>query len=222
MSLGGLAVAVGLIIDDAVVVIENINHQLQSGLTPGQAVLQALKELTAPVISSTLTTVVVFAPLGLLSGVAGQFFTSFTITLTAAVFFSLLLSLSLIPTVCAQALKAPTAKPRTGASLSDRWYSNTLRFTFKQPLVLFAFYAVLLGSIAFIVPHLGTDFLPVVDEGSYMLDYLAPAGSSLSETDSVARILEQILKRTPEVVAFTRRTGAESDSQQKLTRATSR
>ena len=136
--------------------------------------------------------------------------TSFTITLTAAVFFSLLLSLSLIPTVCAQALKTPASKPRNAASLSDRWYSNTLRFTFKQPLILFGFYAVLLSGIAFIVPHLGTDLPPVVDEGSYMLDYLAPAGSSLSETDSVARILEQILKHTPEVVAFTRRTGAES------------
>ena len=88
MSLGGLAVAIGLVIDDAVVVIENIDHQIRKGLDSFAAVSESLKELFVPVVSSTVTTVVVFVPLGLLSGVAGQFFTSFTITLASAVVFS--------------------------------------------------------------------------------------------------------------------------------------
>ena len=211
MSLGGLAVAIGLVIDDAVVVIENIDHQMQKGLDSYAAVLQALKELTAPVLSSTATTVVVFVPLGLLSGVAGQFFTSFTITLTAAVLVSLILSLTLTPTLAARWLgQGKTSLHQKAVPAASGLYPKILHTAFANPrltaimAILLVVGAVLLGT------HLGSDFLPAVDEGSYMLDYLAPAGSSLRETDSIAKVLEQILERTPEVVSYTRRTGAES------------
>ena len=105
MSLGGLAVAIGLVIDDAIVVIENIDRQLRNGLNPSAAVSAASTELAGPVISSTITTVVVFLPLGLLSGVAGQFFVSLTLTLSAAVIFSLLLALTLTPLLSARWLR---------------------------------------------------------------------------------------------------------------------
>ena len=95
MSMGGLAVAIGLVIDDAVVVVEGIHRRVQEG--SAAPVADAIADLTAPVISSTLTTVVVFAPLGLLSGVVGQFFRALSLTLSAAVLASLLLALTLIP-----------------------------------------------------------------------------------------------------------------------------
>ena len=209
MSLGGLAVAIGLVIDDAVVVIENIDHQMRQGLESFAAVSQALAELVAPVISSTVTTVVVFVPLGLLSGVAGQFFTSFTITLTAAVLFSLILSLTLTPTLASRWLKPKTKAPDEPI-VTAGFYRKTLQLAFKQPL-LAAVLAIALTVTAFILgTQLGSDFLPAVDEGSFILDYIAPAGSSLQEANSVAKVLEQILQSTPEVVAYTRRTGAEN------------
>ena len=243
MSLGGLAVAIGLVIDDAVVVIENIDRQLRKGLAPLMAVSQAMHELVAPVVSSTITTVVVFVPLGLLSGVAGQFFTSFTVTLTAAVVFSLFLSLSLTPTLAARWLKTkhttalmPGFIEESGGGLEPRptdlkepalqsgvpssfeedsapergWDAKVLRTAFSLQWLLAAVAVGLMAATVFVAMQLGTDFLPAVDEGSYMFDYLAPAGSSLTETDSVAKVLEQILSKTPEVQAFTRRTGAES------------
>ncbi|HEY9791400.1 MAG TPA: efflux RND transporter permease subunit [Candidatus Obscuribacterales bacterium] len=211
MSLGGLAVAIGLVIDDAVVVIENIDHQLRNGLPPHEACAQALSELTVPVLSSTATTVVVFVPLGLLSGVAGQFFTSFTITLTAAVVFSFLLSMTLTPLLSYRWLKPKDAEhSHEPLAKITHVYPRLLKRTFARPIIPATVAVVLLVVGLIMGLHLGTDFLPAVDEGSYMLDYLAPPGSSLQETDSVARVLEQILAKTPEVVAWTRRTGAES------------
>jgi CzcA family heavy metal efflux pump len=211
MSLGGLAVAIGLVIDDAVVVIENIDHQMAKGLEASAAVAQALKELTTPVVSSTATTLVVFIPLGLLSGVAGQFFTSFTMTLTAAVLVSLVLSLTLTPMLSARWLKAKkTPPPEARETEAYSRYERVLRAAFAKPKLI-GITAVAIMLLAILVgTHLGSDFMPAVDEGSYMLDYLSPPGSSLAETDSIARVLEQILGKTPEVVAYTRRTAAES------------
>jgi len=211
MSLGGLAVAIGLVIDDAVVVIENIDHQMRAGLEPFPAVAQALKELVAPVLSSTITTVVVFVPLGLLSGVAGQFFTSFTVTLTAAVLISLILSLTLTPTLAARWLKPRKTKADSGKpGIITRAYAGLMKFAFAGTFLVFLLSIGLLAGAWCLGTTLGSDFLPAVDEGSYMLDYLAPPGSSLAETDSIAKVLEQVISKTPEVVAMTRRTGAES------------
>ncbi len=102
MSLGGIAIAIGLVIDDAIVVIESIHSHLVRGMSSIEAAREALRELAGPVASSTLTTVVVFVPLGLLSGVAGQFFAALTVTLASAVLFSLVLSLTLTPLMAAR------------------------------------------------------------------------------------------------------------------------
>ncbi len=124
MSMGGLAVAIGLVIDDAVVVVENISRHLNSGESPAQSVQLAMRELIAPVVGSTLTTVVVFVPLGLLSGVVGQFFRALSLTLAAAVLISLVQALTLIP------LLARFAARRHGEAVQrahekgriERWY----------------------------------------------------------------------------------------------------
>jgi CzcA family heavy metal efflux pump len=210
MSLGGLAIAIGLVIDDAIVVVENISRQLQETGDSRQAVQQALKELVGPVTSSTATTVVVFLPLGLLSGVAGQFFTSLTITLAAAVIFSLLLALTLTPLLAVQMFGAGKNRPsHSEESLIGSIYGKILRFVFWQPWLIGLMAIALVAGSLNLYGKLGSDFLPAMDEGSYVLDYLAPPGTSLSDMDKFALKLEDILTKTPEVQTWTRRTGAE-------------
>ncbi len=211
MSLGGLAVAIGLVIDDAIVVIENIDRQLKSGLDSRSAVAAAAKELVGPVTSSTVTTVVVFLPLGLLSGVAGQFFTSLTLTLSAAVIFSLLLALTLTQLLAGSWLGSESKVQESGLLTQlDSTYTKTLSKVLKQPWLVAIASLMLLVSGFLIFGQLGSDFLPAVDEGSYIVDYLTPPGTSLTQTNLLAQKLENILAKTPEVVAWTRRTGAEN------------
>ncbi len=211
MSLGGLAVAIGLVIDDAIVVIENIDRQLQHQADPQRAVAAAMGELAGPVISSTATTVAVFLPLGLLSGVAGEFFISLTITLAAAVIFSLLLALVLTPLLAARVLQGGTShsEPRMLVRL-DQGYTDLLGWALDHPRWLVAMAVGLLGLGITLFQGLGNDFLPAFDEGSYIVDYVAPAGTSLQQTSALAERIEQVLAKTPEVVTWTRRTGAQN------------
>jgi CzcA family heavy metal efflux pump len=216
MSMGGIAVAIGLVIDNAVIVVENIHRKIAAGGTP-EEIERATSELVAPVVSSTLTTVVVFAPLGLLQGVVGDFFKALSITLSAAVLISLVPSLTLIPLLSRVAFRrragaAATASAeqtpeRVGAI--ERGYIATLPALLKRPaLVVVAFVA--LGALAYATyTRIGTGFLPAADEGGFVLDYLTPAGMSLEETDVRMRRVEKILTDTPEVATFVRRTGSE-------------
>ncbi len=215
MSLGGLAIALGLVIDDAIVIVENVHRQLSKGLSPTEAVITAVQELAGPVTSSTATTLVVFLPLGLISGVAGQFFSALTITLASAVTFSLFLALFVIPILSAQVLRAKknSAQVKTEASeLTGRgthWYRRLLHALLLRPFLAPMVAVLILCASAALFAKVGTDFLPEMDEGSYVLDYLMPAGTSLAQTDLVCKQIEKILAESPEVMAWTRRTGAE-------------
>jgi CzcA family heavy metal efflux pump len=210
MSLGGLAVAIGLVIDDAIVVIENIDRQLGLGLAIQDAVAQAMSELTGPVVSSTATTVVVFLPLGLLSGVAGQFFTSLTVTLSAAVIFSLIIALTLTPVLSSIFLtKVKKGKKETHGFL-ERTYKRVLQKTLARPAMLGIISLLLVVIGIFVFNHIGTDFLPVIDEGAFMLDYLTPPGTSLEQTDATANKLEAMLAKSSDIASWTRRTGTEN------------
>ncbi len=210
MSMGGLAVAIGLVIDDAVVVVEGIYRQLDAGRPPAEAVRNALQQLQAPVIGSTLTTVVVFVPLGLLSGVVGQFFRSLSITLAAAVLISLVQALTLIPLLARAASKhrAETRHEHHAGPL-ERFYGRTLDSTMKRPIagVVIAFALAVAGAVLFM--RVGSGFLPEADEGGFVIDYLSPPGSDLQSTDRILRPVEKILQDTPDIAAFTRRTGSE-------------
>jgi multidrug efflux pump subunit AcrB len=211
MSMGGLAVAIGLVIDDAVVVVENIHRRLADG-GGADAVEAATGELVAPIVGSTLTTVVVFAPLGLLSGVVGDFFKALSITLSVAVLISMFLALFLIPLLARASYRkstggTPEHTDRRGAI--DRWYAGSLPVFLKRP-ALALLVAVLLaaGAVAAFIPT-GTGFLPVADEGGFVVDYLTPAGMTLEETNRRLEKVEAILTKTPEVASYVRRTGSE-------------
>jgi CzcA family heavy metal efflux pump len=206
MSMGGLAVAIGLVIDDAVVVVEGIHRRVQEG--SAAPVADAIADLTGPVVSSTLTTVVVFAPLGLLSGVVGQFFRALSLTLSAAVLASLVLALTLIPLLARWGISRDRANAHPGGRLDD-FYARTLRPMLTRPalaVVVAIVLAVVGGALYFSV---GTGFLPRADEGGFVVDYLTPAGSALEETDRQLRKVEEVLLKTPEVASIQRRTGSE-------------
>lgn len=210
MSMGGLAVAIGLVIDDAVVVVENIHRQLSEG-GGSEAVEKATGELVAPIVGSTLTTVVVFAPLGLLSGVVGDFFKALSITLSAAVLISLALALFLIP-VLAQLIyrRVPTSAHRDSQhGILDRIYASTLPGILDRPFLALGIALLLAATAVIAYMPLGSGFLPATDEGGFVIDYITPAGMALDGTDARLKRVEAILTQTPEVATFVRRTGSE-------------
>ncbi len=229
MTLGAMAIAIGLVIDDAVVVTENIVRHLHMHPDRDVAVRLAVQELIWPVTTSTLTTVVVFLPLGFLTGVEGQFFHALSITLTIAVLVSLLLALTVIPLLSEQYLTAAdaeyvtkptgTAKPavRTGplARLGDALDALSGKYEAALVTVLHHGRWMALSAAILIVAgvaayhFVGTGFLPEMDEGAFVLDYWSPGGTALAETDRQLHIVEHILATTPEVTGTSRRTGAE-------------
>ena len=230
MTLGAMAIAIGLVIDDAVVITENIVRHARLTTDRTLAVRTAVQELVWPVTSSTLTTVVVFLPLGLLKGVPGQFFSALSITLTVSVLVSLVLALTIIPLLAEQFLTAPdvdqddardaatavgaapmTLARRIGAALDalsaryERALGSVLRHTGAAMAVAILLVGAGVGAYAFV----GTGFLPEMDEGAFILDYWTPGGTALNETDRQLHIIERILAETPEITGTSRRTGAE-------------
>ena len=207
MSLGGLAIAVGLVIDDAVVVVEAIHRHLESGVSPVEAAQRGTDELFWPVVGTTLTTVVVFLPLGFLSGVAGQFFLSLSLSLAAAVLISLPVALLVLPALAARWLR-PLGVHSQERALA-RVFARLQRTVLRWPARALTAAGVFLVLALLLVTRLPTDFLPEADEGSYVIDYFAPVASSLAETDRLASVIEEVLRKTPEVTAFNRRLGTE-------------
>jgi multidrug efflux pump subunit AcrB len=210
MSLGGLAVAIGLIIDDTVVVIENIARHLSEGQTGDAAIDSASKEISGAVIGSTLTTILVFLPLAFVRGVVGQFFQSLSLALTMALLVSMVVSLTIIPVLAARFLgrrPMPTTGPIYNVLAGS--YEGLLRGGLRFPTI------TLLASLLAVIPlwwlgtHLETGFMPEMDEGAFVLDYNMPVGTSLSQTDKVLRRVEAILLRTSDIEGYIRRTGAE-------------
>ena len=223
MTLGGLAAAIGLVIDDAIVVVENIVVHRDSGQSRTDAVRSALGEITVPLVGSTITPVVVFLPLIAVSGVTGSFFRALAITMTAALLTSLLLALTWTPALSLvllreRALRTTQGTPEQAGEEPLRHsgefmarvltiHARALDWALARPMILAA---VCLGLVAggyLGYSALGSDLLPEMDEGGFILDYIMPSGSSLTETSRVLQHVEQILRDTPEVEVTSRRTG---------------
>jgi len=217
MTLGGVAAAIGLVIDNAIVVVENIYAHVAAGETRFEAVHKALGEIAGPIIGSTITPVVVFLPLSLLTGVTGVFFRSLALTMAVALLTSLVLALFFTPVLAQRFVAAsPRQNPgkveeeehggrflKRGIALYERLLELALRHT-RWVLVVIAGLLV----IAYLVYRLlGSEFLPAFDEGAFILDYVAPPGASLLETDRILKHVERLLKETPDVESFSRRTG---------------
>src|SRR6266550_908537 len=232
MTLGGVAAAIGLVIDDAIVVVENIYTHMARGQSRRQAVQNAISEITVPIIGSTITPVVVFLPLTLLTGVTGSFFRSLALTMAVALLTSLVLALSLTPVLAERFVRA---KPREGSPeelerQTDhpspakeveeeqhgrilgsiiRRYDWVLGHALDNRWIVLIIIAVVLAGSYLLYRSLGSEFLPEFDEGAFILDYWAPPGSSLSETDRMLHKVEDLLRKTPEIEGYSRRTGLE-------------
>ena len=211
MSLGGLAIAIGLVIDDAVVIVENIYRHIGAGEPADVAAEKGTQELVGPVIGSTLTTVVVFLPLGLLKGTVGDFFVALSITLTAAVLLSLLYAMTFVPLLAEYLLVRSTFRESSARFIEpvNRLYERGIRWALGHRLIVGVATLVLIVSAFFAYLNVGTGFLPEMDEGGFVLDYLTPPGTSLNETDTLVRQMEAMVEKVPEKSAFSRRTGAE-------------
>src|SRR5206468_635920 len=208
MTLGAMAIAIGLVIDDAVVITENIARQLALHPERRVAIRDAVQELIWPVTTSTITTVVVFLPLGLLQGVVGQFFAALATTLTVAVLVSLVLALTIIPLLAEQFVTAHEVEPtRTGILARAQSALEALGSRYERALgsVLHHIRGVVIAALALVLVGFGlwrlveTGFLPEMDEGAFVLDYFTPGGTALAETDREVGIAERILAKTPEI-----------------------
>jgi CzcA family heavy metal efflux pump len=214
MTLGGLAAAIGLVIDDAIVVVENIVLHRDSGERRSDAVRKALHEITKPLVGSTITPVVVFLPLVSVTGVTGSFFRALAITMAAALLTSLALALTWTPGLSLVLLgerRADAAEHdhKQGRLMGPviRAHRRLLDWSLAKPLWLGAACLLLVAGTWAGYRALGSDLLPGMDEGGFVLDYIMPAGSSLSETNRVLEHVERILRTAPEVESTSRRTG---------------
>ena len=210
MTLGGLAAAVGLVIDDAIVVVENIVMHRDSGQSRGEAIRSAIREIRVPLVGSTVTPIVVFLPLISMVGVYGTFFRALAITVGMALLTSLALALTWTPTLSHYFIRQHGSRAAGHESISPwimRPYERILRATLEHPALLAVFTVVLIGASYLCFNNLGSDLLPQMDEGGFILDYIMPAGSSLEETNRVVSDVERILRATPEVESTSRRTG---------------
>ncbi|HEY6339530.1 MAG TPA: efflux RND transporter permease subunit [Candidatus Sulfotelmatobacter sp.] len=247
MTLGGLAAAVGLVIDDAIVVVENIVLHRDAGQTRLQAIESALREITIPLIGSTITPVVVFVPLIVITGVTGVFFRALAVTMTVSLLTSLALALTWTPNLSQYFIKrrhekeghenddaessppinsSPESATTTIANDDARkllaaeeahlngfflsvvnFHERWLRRALERPRALTLFSLALIALAYVCYSFSGSDLLPEMDEGGFIIDYIMPAGSSLAETNRVVSHLEEILRATPEVEGTSRRTG---------------
>jgi CzcA family heavy metal efflux pump len=208
MTLGGLAAAVGLVIDDAIVVVENIVMHRDSGQSRAEAIRSAIREIRVPLVGSTITPIVVFLPLISITGVTGVFFRALAVTVGVSLLTSLALALTWTPTLSHYFIrKQRHHAAAAGPSRLIRIYERTLRTTLEHPLILAVFAIALMGGSYLCYTHTGSDLLPAMDEGGFIIDYIMPAGSSLEETNRVITHVEEILRKTPEVESTSRRTG---------------
>jgi len=210
MTLGAIAAAIGLIIDDAIVVVEQIHrtHEEHPEEPSTTLVQKAIHYLFPAMLGSSISTIVIFIPFLLMTGVAGAYFSVMTNTMIITLVCSFFVTWIGLPVVY---LLLTRNKPRSGqqAAAHNVRSQNWVSFFIKRPYISIAFVVALAVLIALLVPRLETGFLPEMDEGSIVLDYNSPPGTSLEETDRELRQVEKILKAIPEVQAYSRRTGTQ-------------
>ena len=220
MTLGALAVALGLVIDDGIVVVENIYHELESGLSRRAAIASGLALVTPAMIGSSITTMAAFAPLLFLTGITGEFFGPLSLVMLMTLAVSLGLALVLVPLLAGWLLPEKAEHP-SGISgkilgfvphlfdLLANVYGRILGWCLGHRWIVIVALLPLGFATYSLYGRLQTGFFPEFDEGGFILDYQTPAGTSLAQTDTDSFKIEKILATTPEVAAWSRRTGAQ-------------
>ncbi|MCX5644177.1 MAG: efflux RND transporter permease subunit [Phycisphaerae bacterium] len=216
MTLGGIAAAIGLVIDDAIVVVEAIHTKLSAGLKRGNAVQSGIGEILRPLVASTLTPVVVFIPLAFLDGITGVFFRALAMTMVVSLLMSLVLAVTVTPSLAAWLMKVrgsqvPSDHAAEGGAVLKRvigLYELTIRAALRHCWVTLGLCVLILWAGLQIYGRLESEFLPPMDEGGFVIDYQGRPGTSLAQTNQMLMQAEQILRTIPDVESYSRRTGA--------------
>ena len=211
MTLGGMAAAVGLIIDDAIVMVEHIIRRLRDGDGEHSGrVMRAAAEFTKALAGSSASTIIIFAPLAFLSGVTGAFFKALSLTMAASLIISFLVAWLAIPLLADRFLNENDAHQKQTGRIAERvrqGYQAMMQRALARPWAVLLGVVLLLGAGWVSYRHVGSGFMPSMDEGGFVLDYRSEPGTSLTETDRLLRQVEAILRATPEVQTYSRRTG---------------
>lgn len=218
MTLGGIAACIGLVIDNAIVVVEAIYTKIAHGLSRLDAIQAGIGEIFLPLVGSTLTPVVVFIPLAFLEGVAGVFFRALALTMVVALLTSLVLAITLTPSLAAWFIRdrdglehGHTPKSEEGGFLLTRViriYEVAVRAALRRRWLTLGVCGIVLLLGVGIYLRLDSEFLPPLDEGGFVIDYIAPFGTSLAETNRQLLQAEDVLRATPDIESYSRRTGA--------------
>lgn len=233
MTMGGMAAAVGLIIDDGIVMVENIMRRIShagsarrtpaapvqsaspTDQSPRTRIIDATTEFTVPLIGSSSSTIIIFAPLAFLSGVTGAFFKALSLTMAAALLISLVMAWFAVPILAALVLRQKDTAEKAAGPLTRRLngvYESLMSRLLRRPVWVLVIVIPLLGIGWLTFGRVKSGFMPAMDEGGFILDYNAPPGTSLTETDRELRQVEQILTANPAVQTYSRRTGLQLGS----------
>ncbi len=211
MTLGGMAAAVGLIIDDIIVMIEHIIRRLRgSSGHYAERIHEAAAEFTLPLAGSSASTIIIFAPLAFLNSVTGAFFKALSLTMAMCLAVSFLIAWLAVPLFGRHLLKQKDTEQAEGGHMTTaahNLYDALMRIILRNPLIIPLVIMPFLTLGYFAYQHTGSGFLPSMDEGGFILDYRTKSGTSLSETDRLLQQVEEILQTTPEVQTYSRRTG---------------
>ena len=215
MTLGGIAAAIGLIIDNAIVVVEAMCVRIAAGRPRQEGIQEAMGEILTALIGSTLTPVVVFIPLAFLSGVAGVFFRALALTMVVSLLVSLVLAVTLTPSLAGWLMGGHTKAEPGGAEGGFllarilRIYERAVRWALRHGWLTMLACALVLAAAAFVYRQLESDFLPDFDEGGFVIDFNAPPGTSLTESSRMLDEAEAVIRADPDVESYSRRLGSE-------------
>ena len=206
-----MAAAVGLIIDDAIVMVEHIVRRLrEAGDDHHGRVLRAASEFTKSLAGSSASTIIIFAPLAFLSGVTGAFFRALSLTMATSLFISFLVAWLAVPILADHFLNEKDALQKESGPFGEfcrRTYETMMLRVLVRPWLVLLVVMLFLAAGWMSYQHVGTGFMPSMDEGGFVLDYASEPGTSLTETDRLLRQVEAVLSTTPEVETYSRRTG---------------
>jgi HAE1 family hydrophobic/amphiphilic exporter-1 len=212
LSLFGLVLAIGLVVDDAIVVVEAVERHIEEGMSPREATLQAMKEVSGPVIAIALILAAVFIPIGVLGGVQGRLNQQFAITIALSVLISAFTALTLSPALCAMLLRPRPEHKGPLARFFDRFnrwldrrtkgYVKISHGLIRKPLIGVALLLVLSGAAGLLGKRLPTSFLPQEDYGYFLMNVQLPPAASLERTDAVTRKIDALLQKTEGVSGF--------------------
>lgn len=204
MTLGALALGIGMLVDNAIVVIENIERHLAMGKPPKEAASDGTKEVGAAITASTLTTLAVFVPVIFITGIIGEIFTEFALTISFSLFASLIVAFTVVPMMASRMLPVPkiNVEARRRRSKSLNRFLRSVHWALRHRIMVLLLTTVILVLSGLGLYRVGTEFLPATDEGFLSISVELPNGSAMSATDDAIKTVEQALKKQDDVEVY--------------------